>query len=62
MFSLVVFIILENLLIIDNNRETLELLFKNKDDIKIRKFKTTLGFAQGRISDISGVPGGVLFN
>ena len=46
---------------LDNNKETLELLFKNKDDIiKLEKLKTTLGFAQGRISDISGVPGGVL--
>ncbi len=46
---------------LDNNRETLELLFKNKDDIiKLEKLKTTLGFAQGRISDISGIPGGVL--
>jgi hypothetical protein len=46
---------------LDNNRETLELLFKNKEDIiKLENLKTTLGFAQGRISDISGVPGGVL--
>ena len=46
---------------IDNNQDTLKLLFKNKDDIiKLEKLKTTLGFAQGRISDISGTPGGVL--
>jgi hypothetical protein len=46
---------------LDNNQETLKLLFKSPDDIKkIEKLKTTLGFAQGKISDISGIPGGVL--
>jgi len=46
---------------LDDNRQTLELLFKDKSDlIKLDNLKTTLGFAQGRISDISGVPGGVL--
>ena len=46
---------------LDNNAETLKKLFPNSTDIqKIEKLKTTLGFAQGRISDISGIPGGVL--
>ena len=46
---------------LDNNAETLKTLFPDSADIqKIEKLKTTLGFAQGRISDISGIPGGVL--
>ena len=46
---------------LDNNAETLKKLFPDSTDIqKIEKLKTTLGFAQGRISDISGIPGGVL--
>ena len=46
---------------LDNNAETLKTLFPDSTDIqKIEKLKTTLGFAQGRISDISGIPGGVL--
>ena len=46
---------------INNNMETLKVLFPDAADIKkIDDLKTTLGFAQGRISDISSVPGGVL--
>ncbi len=46
---------------INNNMETLKVLFPDAGDIKkIDDLKTTLGFAQGRISDISGSPGGVL--
>jgi len=46
---------------INNNMETLKVLFPDAKDIKkIDDLKTTLGFAQGRISDISSVPGGVL--
>jgi hypothetical protein len=41
--------------------ETLKVLFPDASDIKkIDDLKTTLGFAQGRISDIGSVPGGVL--
>ncbi len=46
---------------INNNMETLKVLFPDAGDIKkIDDLKTTLGFAQGRISDIGSVPGGVL--
>ena len=46
---------------INNNMETLKVLFPDASDIKkIDDLKTTLGFAQGRISDIASVPGGVL--
>jgi hypothetical protein len=46
---------------INNNMETLKVLFPDASDIKkIDDLKTTLGFAQGRISDIGSVPGGVL--
>jgi hypothetical protein len=46
---------------INNNMQTLKVLFPDASDIKkIDDLKTTLGFAQGRISDIGSVPGGVL--
>ncbi len=46
---------------LDNNADTLKKLYPNKADrIKLENLQTTLGFAQGQISDISGIPGGVL--
>tara|TARA_Y100000592_G_scaffold99486_1_gene175710 strand:+ start:5321 stop:7726 length:2406 start_codon:yes stop_codon:yes gene_type:complete len=46
---------------LNKNQETLKLLFPDAKDIKkIEDLQTTLGFAQGKISDISGIPGGVL--
>ena len=46
---------------LDNNAETLKKLYPDvADRVKLENLQTTLGFAQGRISDISGIPGGVL--
>lgn len=46
---------------LDNNKQTLKKLYPSKEDLaKLDDLKTTLGFAQGQISDISGIPGGVL--
>ena len=46
---------------LDNNAETLKKLYPDvADRIKLEELQTTLGFAQGKISDISGIPGGVL--
>jgi len=46
---------------LDNNMDTLKLLYPDPADVKkLRDLQTSLGFSQGKISDISGIPGGVL--
>jgi len=46
---------------LDNNMDTLKLLYPDPADVKkLRDLQTSLAFSQGKISDISGIPGGVL--
>ena len=42
------------------NRETLDLLYPGASKTRLDTLKKALGYAQGEISDVKGIPGGVL--